>query len=166
MGNTIGLKGRSSVVNRTLIVGSLSMIEPILDGTTPPSPLQVHLLKPITLKPPFPILTRLELLPPLGEFGPVRGWRKEVEEGGEGEVVVAGEEHVALVRVAGGKRDEEIEDLAGVWTPVAVIAEEDYGGGLEVGRVDGDFEVGPEVLELRDEAMDVADAAYDSGFWL
>lgn len=89
-----------------------------------------------------------------------------MEEGGEGEVVVAGEEHVALVRVAGGKRDEEIEDLAGVWTPVAVIAEEDYGGGLEVGRVDGVFEVGPEVLELGDEAMDVADAAYDSGFWL
>jgi len=54
-----------------------------------------------------------------------------VEEGGEGQVVVAGEEDVLLPRVTGGQRHEEIDDEAGVGTAVAVVAEEDYGGRFE-----------------------------------
>lgn len=122
MGNTIGLKGGTSIVNRTLILSTLSSVEFNLNGTRPPSPLKVHLLVPIPFKPPFPLLVLLELLPPLRQPVVMRRRRKEAEESGEGEVVVAGEEHVSLVRVAGWKGGEEVDDVARVGSPVAVIA--------------------------------------------
>lgn len=63
---------------------------------------------------------------------------------------------MGLVRVAGGKRDEELDNLAGLRTAVAVVAEEDDGGGGELGGADCGLEVGPEGLELGEVAMDVA----------
>lgn len=68
-----------------------------------------------------------------------------------------------LVGVTVGQAVEEVDDLAGVGPAVAVVAEEDYKGGPEVWWVDEGFEVGPEVLELVDVAVDVAYTAHDSG---
>lgn len=143
MGNSIGFKGWPSVVNRPLILRALNSVKPLLYLTTPPSTLQVHILEPLTTEPPFAFLARRVLLPPVREWRPVRRRRQEVEEGGEGQVVVAGKEDVLLPRVTGGQRHEEIDDLAGVGTAVAVVAEEDYGGGFEFGSVDAAFEVRP-----------------------
>lgn len=50
--------------------------------------------------------------------------------------------------------------MAGGGPAVAVVAEEDYCCGLELGLVDCEFEIGPEVLQLCDVAVDVADADY------
>lgn len=62
---------------------------------------------------------------------------------------------MGLVGIPGGEGDEEIDHLAGLRPAVAVVAEEDDEGGEEGGRVCGGLEVGPEVLELGEVAMDV-----------
>jgi len=164
MRNTIGLKTRPSIIDRALVLRPLRHIEPILDSPTPPPPLQVHIVVPISLEPPFSILVPLVLLPRLGELEPlVRRPRQDSEERGKTELVVAAEEHVGLVRVRGGQANEEVDDLAGVWPTVAVVAEEDDERGLEVLWVDLGLEVGPEALKLVDVAVDVANAAHHLG---
>lgn len=71
---------------------------------------------------------------------------------------------MGLIWVFGGQRDEEIDDSLGVGATVAVVAEEDDEGGVEMGRVDLGLEIGPEVLELGDVAMGVAYATHQSVF--
>lgn len=70
---------------------------------------------------------------------------------------------MGLVGVTGGQAEEEVDDLAGVGPAVAVVSEEDDEGSPEFLRVDEGLEVGPEVLELLDVAVDVAYAAHHSG---
>ena len=70
---------------------------------------------------------------------------------------------MGLVRVRGGQANEEVDDLAGVWPTVAVVAEEDDERGLEVLWVDLGPEVRPEALKLVDVAVDVANAAHHFG---
>ncbi len=141
MRNTVGLKSRPSVVDRALVLRPLSLIEPNLDSPTPPSPLQVHILVPISLEPPFLLLVPLVLLPRLRELEPlIQRPRQDSDERDESEVVVAGEEHVGLVRVRGRQAKEEVDYLAGVWPAVAVVSEEDDERGLEVLWVDEGLE--------------------------
>jgi hypothetical protein len=113
----------------------------------------VHILVPISLEPPFSLLVPLVLLPRLRELEPlVRRPRQDSEERGKTELVVAAEEHVGLVRVRGGQANEEVDDLAGVWPTVAVVAEEDDERGLEVLWVDLGLEVGPEAFFYSSES--------------
>lgn len=79
--------------------------------------------------------------------------------------MVAAQEDVPLPRVPRRQGRQEINDAAGVGASVAVVAEEDYGGGFELGSVDAAFEVRPQVLQLRYEAVDVAHADYYPAFW-
>lgn len=102
MGNSIGLKGWSSVINGALILRPLNRVKLHLYLPTPPPPLQVHVLVPFPLEPPFALLARLVFPPPLREPTPIRRRREEAEEGREGQVVVAAEEHVLLPRVTRG----------------------------------------------------------------
>lgn len=69
---------------------------------------------------------------------------------------------MGLVGVTGGQAEEEVDDLAGVGPAVAVVSEEDDEGCPEFLWVDERFEVGPEVLELLDVAVDVTYAAHHS----
>lgn len=73
---------------------------------------------------------------------------------------------MGLFGVFGGKMDEEIDDFASVGASVAVISQKDDQGGLEIGGADLGLEIGPEVLELGEVAMDIANAANNSGFWI
>lgn len=110
------------------------------------------------------VLLVLDVLPPGGrERGAVGRRRQRPDEGGEGEVVVAAEEGVALRGVAGREREEEVDDLAGAGPAVAVVAEEDdERGGEGVGRERG-LEVRPQALQLGDVAVDVSHADHHAG---
>lgn len=145
MRNTVRFKSGTGIVNRALIFGAFGGIKLGLDLAGPSPALQVHFLVPISLKPPFSLLVILVLPPTFLEIGAVWRRRKQTQEGGEGQVVVARQEHVLLARVLGRQRYEEVEDLAGVGPAVAVVAEEDDDGGLEGPAADVGLEVGPEV---------------------
>jgi hypothetical protein len=98
------------------------------------------------------------------ERGAVGRRRQRPNERREGEVVVAAEEDMALRWVARREREEEVEDPAGVRAAVVVVAEEDdQRGGQGVGGECG-LEVGPEALQLRDVAVDVAHTDHREGW--
>lgn len=57
--------------------------------------------------------------------------------------MVAGKEDMLLARVPGGQGYEEVDDTAGVRATVAVVAEKDDEGGVEIGLGDASFEIRP-----------------------
>lgn len=160
MRDAVGLEGWAGVVDGALVGHPLLGVEAVLDAAAPPPPLHVHPLVALPLEPPLPLLVRLELPPRGGGVGPVGGRGEGPHEGGEGKVVVAAEEDVVLGRVAAREGDEEVEYLAGVWAPVAVVAEEDDEGRGEGVRAHGGLEVGPQGLQLVVVPVDVADAEH------
>lgn len=160
MRDAVGLEGGTGVVDGTLVGHPLLSIPAVLDAPAPPPPLHVHPLVALPLEPAFPLLVRLELPPRGGGVGPVGGRGEGPHEGGEGEVVVAAEEDAGLGRVAGREGDEEVEYLAGLWAPVAVVPKEDDEGRGEGVRAHGGLKVGPQGLQLVVVAVDVADAEH------
>lgn len=160
MGNAIGLEGWPGIIDGTIIGHSLLGVKPAAHVTAPAPSLHVHGLVALSLEPAFPLLVQ-RVLRPGGWEGQAVGRRREgTDEGGEGEVVVAAEEDVALPRVLGGEGEEEVDDLAGVGAAVTVIAEEDDEGSGEGIEADDGLEVGPEGTQLGDVSVDVPDAEH------
>jgi len=158
MGDAVGLEGGLRVVDGAPVREPLLRVPPLLDDPAPAPPLHVHVLVARPAEPPLVLLVVEVLLPGGREGGAVGRRRQRPDERGEGEVVVAAEEHEALRGVAPREREEEVEDPAGVRSPVVVVAEEDdQRGGEGVGGERG-LEVGPEALQLRDVAVHVAHA--------
>jgi hypothetical protein len=164
MGDAIGFEGGLRVVDGALVREALLGVPPLLDDPAPPPPLHVHALESRPAEPPLVLLVVDVLVPGGRERGAVGRRRQRPDERREGEVVVAAEEDVALRGVAGREREEEVEDPAGVRAAVVVVAEEDdQRGGEGVGRECG-LEVGPEALQLRDVAVDVAHTDHRAGW--
>ena len=124
MGNTIGFESRGSIVNGALIISVFGAIE-ANHPTRPPPSLQMHILVAMAFIPPLSLLIHRVFRPRGGEIGGVDWSGEKPQEGGECEVMVAAEEDMALIRVIGGERNEEIKDFLGVGASVAVIAQED-----------------------------------------
>jgi len=164
MGDAVGFEGGLRVVDGALVREPLLGVPPLLDDPAPPPPLHVHTLVSRPAEPSLMLLIVDVLVPGGRERGAVGRRRQRPDERREGEVVVAAEEDVALRRVARREREEEVEDPAGVRAAVVVVAEEDdQRGGEGVGGERG-LEVGPEALQLRDVAVDVAHTDHRAGW--
>lgn len=128
MRNPIRFKSWGSIINRAFVLSALGRIELHFNTTRPSPSLQMHSLESISIVPPFSLLALLVLLPRLLSIEPRR---EEPQECGEGEIVVSGEKNMLLSREFGRQGDQEVDDLARVRAAVAVVAEEDDGGGVE-----------------------------------
>jgi hypothetical protein len=163
MGDAVGLERGLCIVDGALVREPLLGVPPLLDEPAPPPPLHVHSLMPWPAEPPLVFFVVAVLVPGGREWGAVGRRRQRPDERGEGEVVVAAEEDMALCRVPRGECEEEVQDPARLRAPVTVVAEEDdERGGEGVGGERG-LEVGADALQLRDVAVDVTHADHRAG---
>ena len=128
MVHAIRVESGHGIISRPLVHIPEPFSDLIANHTPPPPTLEVHARDAHPRPPPLAKLLA-EVLIPSGrkiEIARVGRW-EGVYEGSECEVVVSGEEHVALVRPRGRQRDEPIEDFASLRAAIVVIAQKNDG---------------------------------------